>query len=81
MDKNTTLNLRSKARKTIKQMACNLLSFQGLQAERRDSIPLRSTTRPVEKTTGLLFWQWLDVIRSKKNTTLTCDHKSGNILS
>lgn len=24
-------------------MACNLLSFQGLQAERRDSIPLRST--------------------------------------
>ena len=27
-----------------KAMACNLLSFQGLQAERRDSIPLRSTT-------------------------------------
>ena len=24
-------------------MACNLLSFQSLQAERRDSIPLRST--------------------------------------
>ena len=26
-------------------MACDLLSFQGLQAERRDSIPLRSTMR------------------------------------
>ena len=24
-------------------MACDRLSFQGLQAERRDSIPLRST--------------------------------------
>ena len=26
-------------------MACDLLSFQGLQAERRDSIPLRSTIK------------------------------------
>ena len=31
--------------------------------EVRGSIPLRSTTRPVEKSTGLFFWQWLDVIR------------------
>ena len=36
-------------------MACNLLSFQGLQAERRDSIPLRSTIRSVEESTGLFF--------------------------
>ena len=26
-------------------MACNLLSFQGLQAERRDSIPVRDLSR------------------------------------
>jgi len=37
-------------------MACNLLSYQGLQAERRDSIPLRSTIqmfRPVGFPAGL----------------------------
>ena len=44
-------------------MACNLLSFQGLQAERRDSIPLRSTTRPVENQWVYYFDIGLDVIR------------------
>lgn len=34
-----------------KQMACDLLSFQGLQAKRRDSIPLRSTIKTVEIST------------------------------
>ncbi len=37
-------------------MACNLLSFQGLQAERRDSIPLCSTKRDVEISTFFFFW-------------------------
>ena len=33
-------------------MACNLLSFQGLQAERRDSIPLRSTIKAKSSSMG-----------------------------
>jgi hypothetical protein len=47
-------------------MACNLLSFQGLQAERRDSIPLRSTIQTVEISTVFSVfevvgfgWKWL----------------------
>ena len=37
--------------------------------------------RPVDDQWVYYFDIGLDVIRSKKNTTLTCDHKSGNILS
>jgi len=38
-------------------MACGLLSFQGFQAERHDSIPLRSTIQTVDFST-VFFIAW-----------------------